>query len=330
MTIPAAHRPRLAITLGDHQGIGAEIIVKALAHPEFDSRTDFQPILIGSLSILQAAAARWAPTLRLVEVTQLDSAVGSGQLCCFDPTSGAPVEEALLPEQTYIRVAAEACLNSQVQAMVTAPICKESMYGRGFRFPGHTEYLAHVTGGGRSVMGFSAPGLKVSLVTVHIPLQKVAQVLTPALILETLEISARELKRLFGITYPRLALCGLNPHAGEQGKIGDEELRILAPALTQARAQGIDVTGPVPADTVFGQAVRGRFDLVVALYHDQGLIPVKLLSFGESVNVTLGLPLIRTSVDHGVAYDIAGQGIADESSMRAALRLALELCQQKP
>jgi 4-hydroxythreonine-4-phosphate dehydrogenase len=229
----------------------------------------------------------------------------------------------------YVRAAAHGCLEGRFQAMVTAPICKESMYRRGFTFPGHTEYLAHVTRSARPIMAFSAPGLRVSLATVHVPLRQVFEILTPELILETLRISAQDLQRFFGISRPRIALCGLNPHAGESGHLGDEEQRFLEPALREARAEGIQVEGPLPADTVFGQAIRGRFDLVVALYHDQGLIPVKLLCFGESVNLTFGLPIIRTSVDHGVAYDIAGKGLADAASLNAAIRLALEIIQQQ-
>lgn len=327
--------PRLLLTLGDHHGIGAEIIVKALIHPEFAARSDFQPVVVGSHAILSEAASRWAPALELRQAGQLDEAMtlcaapGSPAVTCWDPTPHAPPGEANLPEQTYIRAAAEACLDGTAAALVTAPISKESMYARGFTFPGHTEYLAHVTGTGRSVMAFAAPGLKVSLVTVHIPIQQVPQAISQALILETLEISARDLRRFFGIEQPHLAICGLNPHAGEKGKIGKEEQLIIEPAVEQARARGVRVSGPLPADTVFGQAVKGKFDLVVALYHDQGLIPVKLLSFGESVNLTMGLPIVRTSVDHGVAYDIAGQGIADESSMRAAIRLALNIVSRR-
>lgn len=319
----ASSLPTLAITLGDHKGIGAEIILKALASPEFQDA--FRPVLIGQYALLESAAQQWAPDLRLQAVSTPSLTAPPALLQVWDPTLQALEHERDLPEQTYIREAAEGCVRGDFDAMVTAPICKEAMYARGFRFPGHTEYLAHVTGSEYPVMAFSAPGLRVSLVTVHEPLKQVPELITPERVLKTLRISAQGLRELFCIPSPRLALCGLNPHAGENGHLGDEEIRFLQPALAQARAEGIDVTGPLPADTVFGQAVRGRFDLVVALYHDQGLIPVKLLCFGESVNLTLGLPIVRTSVDHGVAYDIAGKGIADASSMCAALRLALEL-----
>lgn len=321
--------PILAITLGDHHGIGAEIIVKALSDPALLGGCI--PVVVGDALIMQAHAVRFAPSLPLRLLPSpalLDRMITDDTekgVWLWDPRPEAPVEEALLPEQTYIRAAVEGCQRGIFDALVTAPISKESMYARGFQFPGHTEYLGHLTGVSRSVMGFSAPRLRVSLVTVHEPLARVPELLTPGRVLETVRISWQALKDLFGVQRPRLALCGLNPHAGEQGHLGREELERLHPVVEQARAEGIELEGPFPADTVFVQAVRGRFDMVVALYHDQGLIPVKLLSFGESVNVTLGLPIIRTSVDHGVAYDIAGRGVADASSMGAALRLALEL-----
>lgn len=321
--------PRLALTLGDHQGIGPEIIVKALKDPAVHARC--LPVVVGARELVRQQVERFAPHLRLCELPS-PSAWGeetfAGSKDClwlWDPRLEATSDEVQLPEQTYIRVAVEGCQRGHFDALVTAPISKESMYARGFRFPGHTEYLGHLTGVPRSVMGFSAPKLRVSLVTVHEPLERVPSLITAERVLETVRISWQALRQLFGVEYPRLAVCGLNPHAGERGHLGREELERLVPALERARAEGIEVEGPFPADTVFVQAVKGRFDMVVALYHDQGLIPVKLLSFGESVNVTLGLPIIRTSVDHGVAYDIAGRGVADASSMTAALELALEL-----
>jgi len=282
--------------------------------------------VIGNHEVLSQAFARWGEGIEVRVVLCPDlGATADGPIQLWDPVDARSEVDRALPEMVYIRSAAQGCLEGQFQAMVTAPICKESMYQRGFQFPGHTEYLAHVTRSAHPVMAFAAPGLKVSLATVHLPLREVPAALSSELVLTTLRLSAEGLRELFGIDRPRLALCGLNPHAGENGHLGDEELRILRPALEQARAEGLEVVGPLPADTVFGQAVRGRFDLVVALYHDQGLIPIKLLNFGESVNLTLGLPIVRTSVDHGVAYDIAGKGTADSSSMSAALGLALEI-----
>jgi 4-hydroxythreonine-4-phosphate dehydrogenase len=194
----------------------------------------------------------------------------------------------------------------------------------GLPWKGHTDLLGHLTGTAQVAMMFWSEPLKVVLATVHVPLSEVPRLLTAALVRDIIDLTARELPR-FGVATPRLAVAGLNPHAGEEGLLGHEEADVLRPAVAAARARGIDVTGPLPGDTVFVRASRGEFDAVIACYHDQGLIPVKLLAFGESVNVTLGLPIVRTSVDHGTAFDIAGKNIADPSSLIAATLLAARL-----
>ena len=211
-----------------------------------------------------------------------------------------------------------------MQAIVTAPINKAAFAAAGFPWRGHTDLLAHLCGVPEVAMMFWSDRLRVVLATVHIPLAEVPRALTRERLLGTIRLTAQSLPR-FGVVAPRLAVAGLNPHAGESGLLGAEEEAIVVPAVTAARSEGIDISGPFPADTIFVRAARGEFDAVVALYHDQGLIPVKLLAFGRAVNVTLGLPIVRTSVDHGTAFDIARQGVADEGSLVEAVLLAARL-----
>jgi 4-hydroxythreonine-4-phosphate dehydrogenase len=211
-----------------------------------------------------------------------------------------------------------------VAAIATAPVNKLAFAEAGLPWKGHTDLLGHLTGSRRVAMMFWSEPLKVVLATIHVPLSEVPGLMTPDLLDGIIDLAAGELPR-FGITEPRLALAGLNPHAGENGVLGDEEQQTLEPAVAAARRRGIRIDGPFPGDTVFVRAVRGEFDAVIACYHDQGLIPVKLLAFGRAVNVTLGLPIIRTSVDHGTAFDIAGRGVADPSSMIEATLLAARL-----
>ncbi|MCC7409753.1 MAG: 4-hydroxythreonine-4-phosphate dehydrogenase PdxA, partial [Phycisphaeraceae bacterium] len=214
---------------------------------------------------------------------------------------------------------------TRIDALVTGPICKESWLMAGCRFPGHTEFLAHRTKAKRVVMMFSSPKLMVALATVHVPLMEVRNLLTIGCVFDPIDLGHQACVKM-GIANPKVAVCGLNPHASENGRFGDEEKRVIEPAIQMARHHGIDAHGPFPADTIFHQAVHGKkYDLVVAMYHDQGLIPVKLLGFEEAVNVTLGLPIVRTSVDHGTAFDIVGKNVADPGSMKAAIRLAASM-----
>jgi len=212
----------------------------------------------------------------------------------------------------------------RVAALATAPVSKLAFARAGLRWKGHTDLLAHLTGSRRAAMMFWSEPLKVVLASVHVPLAEVPRLLTRELLDEVIALTAAELPR-FGLVKPRLALAGLNPHAGEDGVLGEEELQVLRPAVEFAKRGGIAIEGPFPGDTVFVRATRGEFDAVIACYHDQGLIPVKLLAFGRAVNVTLGLPIVRTSVDHGTAFDIAGRGTADASSMIEAALLAARL-----
>jgi 4-hydroxythreonine-4-phosphate dehydrogenase len=214
--------------------------------------------------------------------------------------------------------------NGDVQAIATAPVNKEAFRLAGLPWSGHTDLLAHLTGASDVAMMFHSEPLRVVLATVHVALADVPRLLTQSVMEKTIALTARELPR-FEKIQPRIAVAGLNPHAGEHGLFGREDMEVITPAIEACRARGIDVTGPFPADTVFVRAHRGAFDVVVACYHDQGLIPVKLLAFGQAVNVTLGLPIVRTSVDHGTAFDIAGKGVADPESMIAAVLLAARL-----
>jgi 4-hydroxythreonine-4-phosphate dehydrogenase len=283
--------PRIALTVGDPSGIGPEIVAKAAA----DSRVQSvcAPEIFGP-----PAGQTYAPGVLSAEAGR----------AAYD---------------TIVR-AVEAAIAGRVAAIATAPVNKAAFRLAGLPWLGHTDLLAHLCGVSSVAMMFHAPNLQVVLATVHVPLAGVAQALTVDRLASVIELAHTSLPA-FGIARPRLAVAGLNPHAGENGLIGREELDVIAPAVARCRARGIDVAGPFPGDTIFTRAVGGEFDAVVACYHDQGLIPVKLLAFGKAVNVTLGLPIIRTSVDHGTAFDIAGQGRADPESMVQAVLLAARL-----
>jgi 4-hydroxythreonine-4-phosphate dehydrogenase len=284
-------KPRIAITTGDPAGIGPEVAARAACAPgvlEVCEPILYAPPDAGAFlpGVLSAAAGQAAHDLIVRAV--LDAERG------------------------------------EVDAIATAPVNKEAFRLAGLPWAGHTDLLAHLTGAGHVAMMFQSDALRVVLATVHIALADVSRMLTRASLEATIALTARELPR-FGVASPRIAVAGLNPHAGEHGLFGDEEQTVIAPAIAACRARGVDVTGPFPSDTLFVRAVRGEFHVVVACYHDQGLVPVKLLAFGRAVNVTLGLPIVRTSVDHGTAFDIAGRGVADPGSMIAAVRLAARL-----
>jgi len=284
-------RPRIAITTGDPSGIGPEIAAKAAADPRV--RAACEPIVYGP-----SGDERFAPGV-------LSAAAGRA---AYD---------------TLVR-AVDAAKVGTVDGLATAPVNKEAFRIAGLPWRGHTDLLAHLTGASHVAMMFHSDELRVVLATIHIPLAEVPRALTQSLMEKTIALTARELP-LFDKVQPRIAVAGLNPHAGEHGLFGHEEAEVIAPAVEVCRARGVDVSGPFPADTVFVRARRGEFDVVVACYHDQGLIPVKLVAFGRAVNVTLGLPIVRTSVDHGTAFDIAGKGVADPESMIAATLLAARL-----
>ena len=284
-------RPRIAITAGDPAGIGPEIAARAARDARVLAACD--PIIYGP-----PEGATFAP----------------GELSA---------DAARAAHDAIVR-AVDAARTGEVAAMATAPINKQAFRLAGLPWSGHTDLLAHLTGAQDVAMMFYSDALRVVLATIHIPLADVPAALTAVSLEMTIALTACELPR-FGFPTPRIAVAGLNPHAGEAGLFGHEEEHVIRPAIAVCRAQGIDVTGPFPADTLFVRAHRGEFDVVVACYHDQGLIPVKLVAFGQAVNVTLGLPIIRTSVDHGTAFDIAGKGIADPESMVSAVLLAARL-----
>jgi 4-hydroxythreonine-4-phosphate dehydrogenase len=280
---------RIGITAGDPAGIGPEIAFKAMDDSRV--RSVCEPVLYGpgqsfKPGVLSAEAGRAA----------YDTIVGAVR----DAQAGS------------------------IQGIATAPMNKEALALAGLPWRGHTEMLAELTGARRVAMMFWSDTLRVVLATIHIPLAQVPSALTIDSLMAIIELTHRELPR-FGIARPRLALAGLNPHAGEHGILGSEETDVLEPAVARSAKSGIDIAGPFPGDTIFLRAVRGEFDAVIACYHDQGLIPIKMVAFGQAVNVTLGLPIIRTSVDHGTAFDIAGKGIADPESMVQAVLLAARL-----
>jgi len=316
-----AHIPRLGISLGDPTGIGPEVVVRALA-----KRSDCDAVVFGDAGVLARAAeltgVPWPGRAVVVPTTELDlSAVAPGK----------PSEIAGRAQVAYLEAATRAVLDGTTAGLVTAPISKEWAGRAGFAFPGHTEYLAAAAGVSDFAMMLAGPRLRVTVVTGHIALADVPAALSVDGIARTTLLTARALRRDFGIARPRLAVAGLNPHAGEAARFGDEEPRLVAPAIARAqaqlRAEGSDaeVSGPHVPDVVFRRAAAGEFDGVVALYHDQGLIPIKLLHFDDAVNVTLGLPFVRTSPDHGTAYDIAGTGQARADSFGAALDLAMQM-----
>jgi 4-hydroxythreonine-4-phosphate dehydrogenase len=308
----------LALTLGDPAGIGPEIVAATLAAapPALLART----IVFGDAAPLE----RGARAMNVSLPANLDiRGDGTGDRAI----AGDPDEASGAAQVRYLEAAVAAALAGEVKALVTAPISKTWARRAGFAFPGHTEMLAQRFGAPHVVMMFAGPRLKVALATVHVALRDVATTLTTVSLRTTIELLAASLIRDFGIAAPRIGVVGLNPHAGEGGLLGDEDLSIIAPAL--APLPPSTVLGPLVPDAAFRDAVNGRYDALVAQYHDQGLIPVKLVDFDEAVNTTLGLPIVRTSPDHGTAYDIAGRGIARFISMQRSLELAVSMLERR-
>lgn len=312
-----SQRPRLALTVGDPAGIGPEIVLKALASA---ARPDADWHVYGPLEILSERARHFALIApadlkaRFVDIPSPE-AVPVGRTSV---AGGRAAAEGVL-------AAARAALAGELAGLVTAPLNKESLKAAGYPWPGHTELLADVTGCDDVAMLFVGGGLRVVLLTIHRALRSVPDAIDQALVLRVTRLLHRELAK-FGLKQRRIALCGLNPHAGENGLFGYEERDVFVPAVALLQREGVDVHGPIPADSLFVRAQRGEFDAVVAGYHDQGLIPVKLAAFGHAVNVTLGLPFVRTSVDHGTGFDIAERGVAEEGSLLEAMKVAVELC----
>ena len=329
-------KPIVAVTMGDPAGVGPEVVLKALAHPQV--RKACHPLILGDWEVLnriwdgQRRYPELAPWKQGDAVSADAHPVSVYCLSSLSPRQsgpGHPSKACGAAVYRYIRAAAELVAARAADAMATAPISKRVLQLAGYRYPGHTELLAELTRAREVRMMLLGKRLRVVLVTVHLPLVQVARELTRERIRVTVELTHQALRKYFAISRPRLAVAALNPHAGEEGIFGREEKRIILPAVEEAKARGILVKGPFPADSLFYQAVRGDYDAVVCMYHDQGLIPLKLLHFFGGVALTLGLPIIRTSVDHGTAYDIAGKDQADSSSMREAILLAAKLARRK-
>ena len=315
--------------MGEPSGIGGEIALKAWAAKRPDTPAFF---VIDDAARLTALAARFNIPCPLVTISHPREAAAQFKQALpvlrLEKALTTPVELGKPSGTTApsvigaIEQAVVLVKSGAAAGMVTNPIHKASLMGAGFTFPGHTEYLGHLAGDIEPVMMLAVEGLRVVPVTVHMAVRDVAQNLTSELIVRRARITAKALQNDFGIAQPRLAIAALNPHAGESNQMGDEETRIIAPAVAQLRAEGIDARGPSPADTLFHAEARKHFDAALCMYHDQALIPLKTIDFAGGVNVTLGLPFVRTSPDHGTAFDIAARGVADPSSLLAALRLA--------
>ncbi len=331
MSLP---RPLLAITMGDPAGVGPEIVLRALSRPQIHERC--RALVIGDARILQRAAA-WAdpsaPVRRFEVVARLrDAQFDAHRVTVLDlanaPPDACPVGQvsasAGRASVEYVFAACDLALRHEVDAIVTSPINKAAMNLGGYAYAGHTELLAERTGAAKVSMLLVGPSLRVVHVSTHVALEDAIHLVTRQRVTDVIDLAAQACLAL-GIDAPRIAVAGLNPHAGEGGLFGNQEAREILPAIEDARARGLDVSDPQPPDTVFLRAVRGAYDIVVAMYHDQGHIPMKLLAFDEGVNVSIGLPIIRTSVDHGTAFDIAGTGRARDESLVAAIDVALQM-----
>jgi len=339
---PSTRKPTIGVTMGEPAGIGPEVIVKALSDPHLRRRARF--VIYGCNEILAYTAdaiehepfwyrvphesarsqRRIVDNVVVRDFDEYDAFIGARR----EPSkAGGQASRAFLEEAINDAVR-ESHDPRHIDAIVTGPISKHSWQLSGFKWPGHTELLATRTRAKRYAMMFVSPRLRVVLATTHLPLMKIRDMLTIGKVFDPIDLGAKACRDI-GIENPKIAVTGLNPHAGEQGMLGDEEERLIKPAIELAQDHGIDARGPFPADTVFINAASGDYDLVVAMYHDQGLIPVKLLGWDKAVNWTLGLPIVRTSPDHGTAFDLVGRNKASAGSMTASIELALQLAQRR-
>ncbi len=328
--------PIIGITMGDPVGIGPEIIVKALSQQ--DKKSAYAPVVIGDRALLEREINKLQVPLSLTQIESPEDISSSVRTIHVLPTSRLHPDDAVYAQPTkktgqamasYIIQAVKLAQEHKIDAIVTAPINKKSLQDSGHDYPGHTEMLARLTDTQDVVMMLVGTKLRVVLITIHCAISRVPKLLSVEKINKTITITHKSLKTFFAISSPRIAVAGLNPHAGEGGVFGNEEQDIIVPAIQKLQREGIDATGPYPPDTLFYYAARGRFDAVVCMYHDQGLIPLKLLHFEDGVNVTLGLPLIRTSVDHGTAYDIAGKASANPASLLSAIDMAVQMARKR-
>jgi 4-hydroxythreonine-4-phosphate dehydrogenase len=321
--VPAA----IALTAGEPAGIGPDLCLAAACMPR-----RWPLVCIADRELLHSRAQMLGIAVELSDYRPgADIALNAGALCVLHRPLAAPCVPGQLDVRNaravldWIDRAVEGCLSHEFAAVVTAPVQKSLINQAGTAFSGHTEYLAERTHAPLPVMLLTAANMRVALATTHLPLRAVSDALTTPLLVHTLQVLSAGLRRYWGLPHPRIAVCGVNPHAGESGVLGDEEQRVIAPAIAQARAQGLHVEGPIPADTLFVPRILAPYDAVLAMYHDQGLPVLKHAGFGHAVNVTLGLPIIRTSVDHGTALDLAGTGKADAGSLVAAIELAMQM-----
>lgn len=327
MTLPA-----IGITMGDPTGIGPEIIVKVLS-----DKSTFRfcrPMVLGDRNVMERAVTILNSTLKINELRNVEekeykhdtlNLLNLSEIKVAEIEYGAPTESCGKAMVKYIEEAVRLVVAGKIDAITTAPISKKALSDAGYSYPGHTELLAELTGSREYVMMLAGDRLKVVLVTIHCGLKEVFHLLNVEKIVATIRVTHSALIDFFGEKNPKIAVAALNPHAGEGGLFGKEEEEIILPAIKQAQRLGIEVEGPLPSDTLFYRAARGEYSAVVSMYHDQGLIPLKLLHFEDAVNITLGLPLIRTSVDHGTAYDLAGTGKANPLSLLNALKLAARM-----
>lgn len=320
-----APQARIAVTSGEPAGVGPDLCLQLAQGP-----LPCELICLGDRDLLIARARQLGLRLQLwdYDPAQPVRPHTPGTLAIAHTPLACPAEPGKLDARNSAAVlamldrAAQGCLSGEFAAMVTAPVQKSTIIEAGFSFTGHTEYLAQRSGAPLPVMMLASGNMRVALATTHLPLASVAQAITGTLLQDVLAILNADLKRWWGLTHPRIAVCGLNPHAGESGHLGREELTVIGPAVKQMRERGLDVSGPFPADTIFVPRLMATYDAVLAMYHDQGLPVIKHAHFDQAVNVTLGLPIIRTSVDHGTALDLAGTGHADVASLAAAVRMA--------
>jgi len=311
----AISRPTVGITMGDPAGIGPEVIVKALKRVQLQRQC--LPLVIGASAVMRRAGGEG---LSVIDCCKLDlRKISPGKISLAAGQAAAAA----------IQAATQMALDGQLAAVVTAPISKQALHLAGHLYPGQTEFLADLTKTSRFAMMLVGKALRVALVTTHLPLSRVSSAITTKGVFDTILMAHSALKGDFGIQRPRVAVCALNPHAGDGGIFGDQEERIIAPAIREACHREILASGPFPADTLFSPPMRQKYDVFVAMYHDQGLIPIKMGSFGTAVNTTLGLPIIRTSPDHGTAFQIAGQGKANPASMIKAIQLATQLAKTR-
>jgi 4-hydroxythreonine-4-phosphate dehydrogenase len=330
-----SEKPLIAITMGDPAGIGPEIIAKVFESAEL--LPVCQPVVIGNAAVMKKIVdeLRLSIVVRAIaSLKETDPKPGRLDVLDFNNVDfthhkwGTPDKSSGTAVVDYIQKATELCVNKEAHAVVTAPINKEIMNAAGHHFAGHTELLAHLTNTKDFGMMFVGGGLRVILVTIHIALKDIPRQVNTASVLKTLRLAHKAMKD-FGIEKPRIGVAALNPHAGEGKLFGSEEWDEIMPAVIKAREEGIHASEPLPADTLFYKAKNNYYDIVVAMYHDQGLAPLKMLAFGSAVNVTVGLPIIRTSVDHGTAYDIAGKGCADPASLLEAVKLAARMAENR-